>query len=80
MSAVYLTARWGRRDEMRLHREALVAAGHSVTSRWLDEEEGAAPAEAAQVDLDDIHRRVQPDGSLLNVLLAIRPELLNGRT
>ncbi len=54
MSAVYLTARWGRRDEMRLHREALVAAGHSVTSRWLDEEEGAAPAEAAQVDLDDI--------------------------
>lgn len=54
MSAVYLTARWGRLDEMRLHREALVSAGHSVTSRWLDEAEGTQPAEAALVDLDDI--------------------------
>lgn len=32
----YLAARFGRIDELRKYRDALKAAGHGVTSRWLD--------------------------------------------
>ena len=36
---VYLAARYDRREEMKEHRKALNAAGITVTSRWLDEDE-----------------------------------------
>lgn len=51
---IYLTARWGRREEMKAVREKLVAAGHVCTARWLDEPEETPYAVAAQMDLDDI--------------------------
>lgn len=51
---IYLTARWARRDEMKLHRQELQKLGHEVTSRWLDEVDGVSPADAAAVDLNDI--------------------------
>lgn len=35
---IYLAARFDRRDELRGYRDDLVAQGHVVTSRWLDEE------------------------------------------
>lgn len=51
---IYLTARFGRRDEMRQHRETLKAIGHEVTSRWLDEADCVPPRQAAMVDVDDL--------------------------
>lgn len=37
---IYLAARYSRNPEMRLCRDALAAAGHIVTSRWIDQHEG----------------------------------------
>lgn len=51
---IYITARWGRRDEMRSHRISLEKAGHKVNSRWLDEPDGTPEAKAASIDLTDI--------------------------
>jgi hypothetical protein len=58
MSTLYLAARFERQDELRGYAARLRAAGHVVTSRWLDVT-GKPPvptdsAECARVDLDDI--------------------------
>lgn len=37
---IYLAARYSRNPEMREHRDALEAAGHVVTSRWIDQHGG----------------------------------------
>lgn len=39
MTSIYLAAPWVRREEARLVRDRLVAAGYEVTSRWLDIDE-----------------------------------------
>lgn len=55
---IYLCARFGRQAEMRGHRDTLTAAGHEVTSRWLDVDESAVPEadypEHARTDIEDI--------------------------
>lgn len=51
---IYLSARWGRRDEMRTHRETLIGMGHEVRSRWLDVEDSTDPQNAAMVDVEDV--------------------------
>ena len=58
MATIYLAARFERQAELRVYRDRLRAAGHVLTSRWLDVT-GKPPvptdsAEYAQVDLDDI--------------------------
>ena len=35
---IYLSARFARQAELRVYRSELTAMGHTVTSRWLDEE------------------------------------------
>lgn len=32
---LYLAARFGRRDELNMHRQRLESMGHEITSRWL---------------------------------------------
>lgn len=41
---IYLAARYGRREELCGYREQLVAAGHVVTSRWLQGSHQIGPA------------------------------------
>lgn len=36
---IYIAGRYSRRDEFRIVRDKLVKRGHTVTSRWLDENE-----------------------------------------
>lgn len=36
---IYVASQYARRDEMRQVRSKLISRGHSVTSRWLDENE-----------------------------------------
>lgn len=43
---IYLAARYGRQAEIRRYRDELIAAGHLVTARWLDE--GPEDAEAGK--------------------------------
>jgi nucleoside 2-deoxyribosyltransferase len=52
----YLASRFSRRMEMRDIAADLVAAGHAVTSRWIEEEseDPAIAAQNAQRDIDDI--------------------------
>jgi hypothetical protein len=51
---VYLSARFGRREEMHAVRSEIVLAGHHVVSRWLEAHDGDDLAVAAFVDLDDL--------------------------
>jgi hypothetical protein len=59
---VYLAGRFSRRHEFKQIADQITAAGHRVTSRWLDSDEhhleldsGQLPAVAAAVrDLDDV--------------------------
>lgn len=61
---IYLAARFGRQQELRGYRDELVAMGHIVTSRWLDEESQAgdvgndgspdALRHFAEIDLQDL--------------------------
>lgn len=62
---IYLASRYSRREELCKYRDELVAAGHEVTSSWLDtnwrpNEEGASAAppeyrrEWAQKDFNDV--------------------------
>lgn len=52
---IYIAAPYSQMLLMRPHRDALHAAGHNVTARWIDgNEEGMTLAQAAQMDLDDI--------------------------
>lgn len=61
---IYLASRFGRQHELRGYRDELVAMGHTVTSRWLDEETQAGDTGAegsvetrrgfAEVDLHDL--------------------------
>jgi nucleoside 2-deoxyribosyltransferase len=50
---IYLASRYGRRAQLRKHRQELRRLGHECTSRWLDsdEEESAAMAER---DIQDV--------------------------
>jgi hypothetical protein len=48
--SVYLAARFGRRDEMRLIADELRDVGFVVTSRWLDSPEQLSAADLAQPD------------------------------
>ena len=67
MSAIYLAAQFGRRRELAAYAADLRAAGHEVTSRWLEQDNDAidatlmtSPEHAAMIpglavaDLDDI--------------------------
>lgn len=69
MRSVYLAARYSRHPEMRRVRDELAALGYVVTSRWIDQHNGALPdsldqtalnteaeraALFAQADLDDL--------------------------
>lgn len=51
---IYLSARFGRRDEMQSVRSEIILAGHHVVSRWLDAGDNDDLAVAAIVDLDDL--------------------------
>lgn len=63
---VYLAARYSRNPEMREVRDRLVAAGHQVTSRWIDNHGGeleesftpealsANPSFCAKYGMDDV--------------------------
>lgn len=52
---IYVAGPWARRPEARIVRDQLVAAGHIVTSRWLDVDESiVTPSEEAQNDVFDI--------------------------
>ena len=55
---VYIAAKYARRFELRALAAALKAHGVEITARWLDngEEEAAGPAEAGQMDVDDVAR------------------------
>ena len=60
---VYLAAKYGQMMEMRDVRDRLVAAGHEVTSQWIDGKEesdaGATDATmeaAARMDIEDVLR------------------------
>lgn len=44
MSAIYLAARFSRRHECYALAVPLMAAGHTITSRWVLRNEGTAPA------------------------------------
>jgi hypothetical protein len=41
---IYLAARYSRNDEMRGVRDVLTAIGYEVTSRWIDQHDGALEA------------------------------------
>jgi hypothetical protein len=56
MAKVYLASQYARRDEMRVHREALIAEGHECTSQWLDVDDVCDPIAGALLDLADIDR------------------------
>jgi len=58
---VYLAGRFSRRDEFKTLADAIIAAGHEVTSRWLYSDDhhlkldrGQLPAVAAVRDLEDV--------------------------
>lgn len=56
----YIAGRFARQHEFRKYRTELIALGHSVTSRWLDEVTPANPGdefktETAYIDLADIY-------------------------
>jgi hypothetical protein len=44
MTAIYLAAAYGRRDEMVITAERLIAAGHTITSRWIYGDHEVPPA------------------------------------
>jgi hypothetical protein len=52
MHAVYLAARYRRHPEMRRVRDELVARGYVVTSRWIDQHDGALPDSLDHVALN----------------------------
>lgn len=71
MRSVYLAARYSRNPEMRERRDELAALGYVVTSRWIDQHDGALPdsldhaalngnpsagAAFGQADVDDLAR------------------------
>lgn len=51
---IYLSARFGRQEEMKAIREEILDSGHYCTSRWLDEKPGTSERDAALIDLKDI--------------------------
>jgi hypothetical protein len=53
MAKVYLSARFGRQEEMRAHAAALRKMGHTITSRWIDMAPGLT-AENALIDVFDV--------------------------
>lgn len=57
MKTIYIAAPWKRKKEAAEAREALVAAGFVVTSRWIDVPDGASDLEEqAENDLLDLLR------------------------
>lgn len=62
---IYIAGRYSRRDEFRLVRDRLLEAGHTVTSRWLDEDKPLQTqmgddsdefyTETSRIDLEDIY-------------------------
>ena len=52
MTAYYLAARFNRHPEMRGARDVLVAMGHTVTSRWIDQHGGDQLESAATAVLN----------------------------
>jgi nucleoside 2-deoxyribosyltransferase len=52
---IYLAATYGQMDEMRGHADKLRAAGHTVTSRWINGDEDTMSRQAAALmDLEDV--------------------------
>lgn len=50
----YLAARFGRRDELKQHRELLRSNGHEVNARWLDlETDMTAPTSTEEKRIND---------------------------
>lgn len=62
MSAYYLAARYSRHPEMRAIRTELVAMGHTVTSRWIDQHGGDQLESAATAVLSSDPRSVAKYG------------------
>ena len=65
----YLAARYGRREEMLRYAEQLRAAGHEVSSRWIngshqipDSEEDVSGEEAARFAKEDLEDMIDSDG------------------
>lgn len=55
MKNIYLASTYGQMHEMRMVAEKLRAAGHTVTSRWIDgDEEGLSREKAALMDIADV--------------------------
>ena len=54
---IYLAAVWSNRELMQKTARVLTALGHTITSRWLNDEHiNGTHAQCAQIDLDDIDR------------------------
>jgi hypothetical protein len=53
MTSFYLAARYSRHPEMRDIRDTLVARGHTVTSRWIDQHGGDQLESAVHADLNN---------------------------
>lgn len=54
---IYLAAIYGEMTKMRDVAAKLKAAGHEITSRWIDgDEEGMSREEAALMDIADVNR------------------------
>lgn len=69
---IYLATSYGRMHEMREVARKVRAAGHEITSRWIDgNEEHQTERDSAFMDLEDVHRCdcvlsfTHPKGSLL---------------
>lgn len=57
MSKIYLAAKYSRMSEMAAIRDRLVAAGHEVTSQWVDGKEANDTVETAAImDVEDVRR------------------------
>jgi hypothetical protein len=54
MTLFYLASRFSRRHELQGYRADLARIGHTVTSRWIDQEQDEVGEAAAKRDIDDI--------------------------
>jgi hypothetical protein len=67
MTAYYLAARYGRREELLGHAADLIERGHAVTSRWLagdhqaEDLEAGSDGEVARWPLEDARRYAEED-------------------
>ena len=55
---IYIAAKYARRFDLKAEADKLIEHGHEIVAQWLynGEEEAAGPAEAGQMDVDDVLR------------------------